>query len=201
MSTAPSQRGRATPEQSRNEILDAAQEALWELPVAKLTVGGLMAHTRLGRSSFYVHFADIGALVAALLERLEGELWEAAKAWTHTAVEGEAALDAAIDGVVDVWVRHGPVLRAIIEAGATDAEVAKLWREGVVERFAKVIAERLPQQPDATDHAVVDHHELATALLLMNERYLMDRLGRTPQADPQIVSVVLRTIWKRALGT
>ncbi len=194
-STSP-RRGRATPEQSRAEILDAAAHALWETPLAELTVGGLMGQTRLGRSSFYVHFTDMGDLAAALLEQLEGELWQAASAWTDETADGPDALGLAIEAVVEVWASHGPVLRAIVEAGLTDDRVAGLWREGVVERFAEVIANGITA---TTDTGGADAYELAIALLLLNERYLMDRLGRTPQADPTNVAATLRTIWTRTL--
>lgn len=186
---------RRTPEQSRAEILDAAEAALWDVPLTQLTVGTLMERTRLGRSSFYVHFSDTGELTAALLERLEGQLWQAASHWTSTD-GGPAALDAALEGVVDVWHRHGPVLRAIVEASFADARLDQLWRGGVIDRFAHAVAEAIRQLPDSRG---TDADELATALLLLNERYLMDRLGSQPQADPKLVSDTLRTLWHRAL--
>ena len=135
-------------------------------------------------------------LAAALLEQLEDELWQAASAWTDETAVGPEALGLAVGSVVDVWGRHGPVLRAIVEAGLTDPRVAGLWREGVVERFAEVIANGIAA---TTDTDAADAYELAIALLLLNERYLMDRLGRTPQADPNIVAATLRTIWTRTL--
>ena len=41
--------------------------------------------------------------------------------------------------------------------------------------------------------------ETATALLLMNESYLMDTLGRAPQADAKRVAETLGRIWVRTL--
>lgn len=187
--------GRRMPEESRAEILDAAEAALWEVPLAQLTVGTLMQRTRLGRSSFYVHFRDTSELAAALLERLEGELWAAAAHWT-VSDGGPAALDAALDGVVDVWHRHGPVLRAIVEASFTEPRLDQLWRGGVIGRFADAVADGIRQLPAGP---ATDPQELATALLLLNERYLMDRLGSQPQADPNLVALTLRTVWHRAL--
>lgn len=165
------------------------------MPLAQLAVGTLMERTRLGRSSFYVHFRDTGELAAALLERLEGQLWAAASHWTATD-SGPPALDAALDGVVDVWHRHGPVLRAIVEASFTDPRLEQLWRGGVIDRFAGAVADAIRQLPAGT---ATDPRELATALLLLNERYLMDRLGTQPQADPDLVALTLRTLWHRTL--
>jgi TetR/AcrR family transcriptional regulator, ethionamide resistance regulator len=123
------------------------------------------------------------------------ELWQAASHWTSTD-GGPAALDAALEGVVDVWHRHGPVLRAIVEASFADPRLDQLWRGGVIDRFADAVADTIRQLPDGSG---ADPDELATALLLLNERYLMDRLGTQPQADPKLVSNTLCTLWHRAL--
>lgn len=195
MSAAPAGTGRRSLEESRAEILDAAEAVLWEVPLTQLTVGALMARTRLGRSSFYVHFRDIGELAAGLLQRLEGQLWEAASRWTDTR-EGAPALDAALQGVVEVWHRHGPVLRAIVEASFADSRLQELWRKGVIDRFADAVADAIRRLPANSE---ADPKELATALLLLNERYLMDRLGTPPQTDPAVVVATLGTVWRRAL--
>src|SRR5215207_8047753 len=64
-------RERRRPEESEREILDAAEQLLRERPLSEITVGELMARTRLGRSSFYFYFGDLYDLVARLLTRLE----------------------------------------------------------------------------------------------------------------------------------
>lgn len=99
--------------------MDAAAHALWNAPLAELTVGRLMDMTRLGRSFFYVHFTEMSDLAATQLELLEGELWQAASAWTDETAVGPEALGVAVGSMVDVWDRHGSVLRAIVEAGPT----------------------------------------------------------------------------------
>jgi hypothetical protein len=46
---------------------------------------------------------------------------------------------------------------------------------------------------------VVDVDETARALIWLDERYLSEALGRTPQADPQVVVEVLYQIWVSTL--
>lgn len=191
--------GRRSPEESTELILDAAQHLLWERPLGELTIGRLMAATPLGRSSFYVYFDGIDDLVARLLERLEGELWQSARTWTegHTDPDG---LRAAIAGVVQVWVDHGPVLTAIVQASWDDQRVHALWRDGLMGRFVDGVAAGIRAEAAAghVDESL-DPSETATALLMMNERYLMDRLGRLPQHDPSAVTATLQAIWTRTL--
>lgn len=195
-----SSRVRRTPEESRREILTAAADALAEIPLAELTVGSLMDRTRLGRSSFYVHFDDIEDLVAAQLRELEEKLWEPASLWVEAAAtdRDEQRLHDAVAGVVAVWVEHGPVLRAITEAAMTNPRIRTLWREALMERFVDAVAAGIASTTQGTPSAA-PAREVATALLLMNERYLADRLGREPQHDPDEVTATLTTIWAATL--
>jgi hypothetical protein len=45
----------------------------------------------------------------------------------------------------------------------------------------------------------LDPVETATALVLMNERYLIERLGSQAQGEPQLVTKTLLTIWQRVI--
>lgn len=191
--------GRRSPEESTELILDAAQQLLWEVSLGELTVGTLMAATPLGRSSFYVYFDDVDDLVAQLLGRLEQALWQPARAWVDGAADRDG-LTAALDGVVDVWAEHGPVLSAIVQASWHDETVHTLWRDGLMGRFIDGVSSGIRREIDAgtiPDH--LDPVETATALLMLNERYLMDRLGRLPQHDPTTAATNLQQIWTRTL--
>ena len=46
---------------------------------------------------------------------------------------------------------------------------------------------------------LVDVDETARALVWLDERYLSEALGRTPQADPTLVVDVLHDIWVSTL--
>jgi AcrR family transcriptional regulator len=196
----PTQRGRRrAPAESVTEILDAAERLLWERPLSRLSVGELMAHTSLGRSSFYVYFRDINDLAGQLLARLEAQLWEPAAVWTESDADPPHSLAAAVRGVVAVWRRHGPVLRAIVEASLHDDHVHQLWRVGLMGRFIDAVTAGIDRETRAGRTRAVPSRETATALLMLNERYLMDRLGTVPQHDPEEVGNVLATIWTRTL--
>jgi AcrR family transcriptional regulator len=193
-------RKRRRPEESEREILDAAEQLLRERPLSEITVGELMARTRLGRSSFYFYFGDLYDVVARLLVELEAALWEPAERWIEGS-EGspEEDIRRAIGGVVSVWAAHGPILSAIAEASLHDREVASLWRDGVIERFVDAVTDRLTKEIKGGRIAHLHARETATALLLMNERYLMDTLGGAPQADAKRVAETLDRIWVRTL--
>ena len=193
--------GRRSREEARAEILDVAEQFLRERSVAELTVGELMERTAIGRSAFYVYFRDRYQLVAALLERLEAQLVEAARPWLTGSGHADPLADvrSALEGTVAVWSAHGPVLRAIAEAAGQDAQVEAVYRGGLLEHFITAVAERIEEGQALGRIGALDPRETAAALILMNERYLADRMGRIPQADPEAVVETLYCLWSAVL--
>lgn len=192
--------GRRSREEARTEILDTAEGFLRQRPFQELKVGELMQGTSIGRSAFYVYFQDRYQLIAALLERLEAQLVEAAEPWL-----GEVHLDpladvrSSIERTVAVWVAHGPVLRAIADAAPQDELVQAAYRWGLLERFIVAVAERIEEGQKLGRVQPLNPPETAAALILMNERYLADRLGTVPQSDPEEVVETLYGIWTAVL--
>lgn len=45
----------------------------------------------------------------------------------------------------------------------------------------------------------LDLDEIVTALMLITERYPLERLSRSEQRDPKTIAETLFTIWKRIL--
>ena len=117
-------------------------------------------------------------------------------------VEAPGDWEAFVDtlrGAVDVWQRHGPLMRAIVDAGSYDEEIDEAYRavrDGWVELSARLLARDVEEgrlQP-------VNTVELARALTILNEAYLMETLGRVPpQASPDLVLETLLLVWTRTL--
>ena len=178
-----------------------AEQVLREQSVEDLTVGDLMERTSIGRSAFYAYFRDRYDAVAALLERLEADLLEGTRPWLGGAAHSDPMSDirSALQRTVAVWMEHGPLLRAIAEAAGHDEEVAAVYRWGLLERSITAVAHRIEEEQALGRVRPLDARETATALVLMNERYLADRLGRPPQADPESVVDTLCEIWTAVL--
>jgi AcrR family transcriptional regulator len=191
--------GRRNPEEAELEILDAAEGFLSERPFRELTVGALMERTSIGRSAFYVYFRDRYDLIKRLLTRLEQDLFRASLPWLEGA--GNSALDVrnALEAVVQVWVRHGPVLRAIAEAATQDKEVEEAYRWGLIQKFIEAIARRLQQETAEGKVSGIDPADTAAALIFLNERFLQERMGGPRQDDPERVVRTLYHIWTRTL--
>jgi len=72
---------RRRPAEAEREILDAAEALLREGGFPRLTPAAVMMRTGLSRPSFYVYFRDVPDLLRRMLERIEGELFAAARLW------------------------------------------------------------------------------------------------------------------------
>src|SRR5215217_6721910 len=101
-------RRRRTPEVAEREIIAAAEELLRERPFRELTVDEVMRRTELSRPSFYVYFRDRHHLVLRVVEHIGGELFTMSDRWLRGTGEGPELARAALDGIVAVYVEHGP---------------------------------------------------------------------------------------------
>jgi AcrR family transcriptional regulator len=184
---------------AEREILAAAEELLRERPFRDLTVDEVMRRTELSRPSFYVYFRDRHHLVLRVVERFGAEMWTMSEGWfANTGSGGAASFREALAGVVAVYERHGAVLHALADAATVDPDVERA-HSALMQSFIDVIAGHIQAEIEAGRILPLDAKETARALALMNDRYLLVALGRTPTASPETVIETLATIWTRTL--
>ena len=184
---------------AEREIIAAAEELLRERPFRDLTVDEVMRRTELSRPSFYVYFRDRHQLVLRVVERLGAEMWETSEGWFENAgAGGPASFRQALEGVVAVWDRHGPVMHALADAATVDQDVERA-HGALMQSFMDVIAKHIESEIEAGRILPLDAKETARALSLMNDAYLLAALGRTRTATPEKVVETLSTIWMRTL--
>ncbi|GHB32665.1 TetR family transcriptional regulator [Streptomyces viridiviolaceus] len=186
------------PRESEREILDAAEQLLRERPFREISVDAVMSRTGLKRPAFYAHFRDRHDLALRVVENAGRTLFEMTDRW----LRGEdPAADArrAFEGLVEVYVEHGPVLRALSDAAASDEKVERAYK-ALVQRFIEATVRHIrDEQVRGRIGELGDVEQTASALIWMDERYLSEALGRVPHADPQVVVDVLYNIWMSTL--
>ena len=195
---APARRRRRTPEVAEGEIIAAAETFLRERPFRELTVDEVMRRTDLSRPSFYVYFTDRHQLVLRVVEHLGSELFTMSDRWLSGSGEGPALARQALDGIVAVYVEHGPVMRALADAAADDPGVEQAYT-ALVESFVDATARHIEEEIEAERILPLDARETARALVWMMERYLNLSLGQEPFTPVQAVGDTLSTIWTRVL--
>jgi AcrR family transcriptional regulator len=195
-------RRRRRPEEAERAILAAARAFLEERPFREMTVEGIMVRTGLSRPAFYAYFRDRYEVVTRLLEGIGGLLFALDWRWLSGG-EREGLIDALRAGS-QTFVEYGPVLRAIADAAGYDARVEQVYRYGLIEHIVAAVASRISLDVKAgLSPADLEPEEMARALVLMTERYLLDAFGR-PERRPsrRESAAVFRTlegIWVRTL--
>jgi TetR/AcrR family transcriptional regulator, ethionamide resistance regulator len=191
-------RRRRTPEVAEAEIVAAAEALLRERPFRELTVDEVMRRTDLSRPSFYVYFRDRHHLILRVVEHLGNELRTMSQRWYTGSGDGPAQAREAMEGIVDVFAEHGPVLRALADAAADDPEVERVYG-GLVQSFVDATRKHIDAEIAAGRVEPVDAGETARALVWMMERYLNLSLGRAQGSPRDKVAETLTVIWTRVL--
>ena len=191
-------RRRRRPEEAEREILDAAEELLRGRPFQRPD----------GRRAD-VADRPLASLLLRLLPRPPPPDHAPHRPDRRRAVRDVRALAAgqrrpvedaraAVEGVAAVYAEHGPVLRAIAEAASHDPDVEAIYH-GLIERFVRRPRRASRRRSRAGGSSRSNPRETARALVWMNERYLLETLGRLPQEPVDRVVETLWTIWVRAL--
>jgi AcrR family transcriptional regulator len=190
---------RVAREQSRARIVAAATELVRGRAYAELSVEDVMREAGLARTIFYRHFADLADLIGQAAREAVDELFEAERALADLAAPGDqlARIGEVIATAVAAFVCHGPLLRAVAEASAADAGLGG-GQAAIRRRFDTLAAEALGALPAfAADPESAG--EVAHALNLMNEAYLLDAYGREARVDPRRAQETLTAIWSAVM--
>lgn len=194
-STGTSRRVRRKPQDAEREILDAAEEFLQQNDFRNLTIDEVMQRTGMRRSAFYNYFPDRYGLIMSLVGRIEEEMMEASKLWLDKSDNPIESLTAALESAIQVWARHGRVLRALHEASFHDDQVQRYYRDGLVQNFIDAIAKRLRAEKRAGRTAIRNPNEVAHSLAVLNAAVLADSLGTKSGELPRAVPEALQHIW------
>lgn len=187
-------------EHTRREIIAAADALLRERPYRELSVESVMAGTGLTRTAFYRHFDDVPDLVLRVLQDVGAELLQIAQRWVEGATDDfPGAAREGLAGIVAFFGRHGALVAAVAEAAVTDERIEAGYG-GIIDMFTQLTTRGLDAMVARGQLAPLDTAALSRALNLMNERFLLDQLGREPCGDPATVQATLETIWLRAVS-
>src|SRR5260370_39529539 len=98
---------------------------------------------RVSRASFYVYFDSKHAVLGELVRRAVNLARAVAQPWVEEDVEPpERTLRQGTSLAVQLWMKHAPVLRAIVENWRSDERLAKIWME-MMEGFTSAATYRI----------------------------------------------------------
>jgi AcrR family transcriptional regulator len=181
--------------ESRQRIVAAAAELGRRRSYAELSVDAVMREAGLGRTIFYRHFDDLADLLLRTSREAVIELFEAQRGFVD-ARPGDAtdAVRSSLEAAVEVYRRHGPLLRCVAEAAAGDEQIAREYAL-MRDRFSDFAERALRDIAGLGQGGPANLAETARALNLMNETFLLDAYGREPRVAPQVAVQTLTEIW------
>ena len=183
-------------------ILECAYEALRKESMRTISIDRLAKGAGLSRSSFYFYFESKWQVLSALLSSVTDDVF-IASSMIFDRPEGispEAAIEHAVSEVVDVWERHGHVLREVGDAAAAEPALQAQW-DRILGRFIDAAAAAIER--DRSAGVALDGppaRSLAAALMWMGERNLGLMTMRSANAIPvdEIVETTT-TVWLRTV--
>ncbi|RSE35768.1 TetR/AcrR family transcriptional regulator [Acinetobacter junii] len=192
--TTSRRRPKHDPKESEREILNAAEQFLRDRPFRELNIDEVMRFTGLKRPAFYVHFRDKHDLILRLVQNIGKELFNIADGWLDID-NSEMDLSRALVDTVSVYMQHGRVLRAFVEAASGDERVNQVYRN-LIQDFITAAAQHIKNEQVAGKiKKELDVNETARALIWLEERYLSEVFGHSDQVDSELVIRVLQNIW------
>lgn len=182
--------------------MGAARSLLETHRFADLSVAKILHASGAAKGSFYFYFASKEDLLGALVEETVGFALDAAKNWTDSDDEDDpvSALRAGTIAGARLWQANAPVLRAIVEAAGTDADLDAQWR-AQMDRFTQAALARIDGDEQAQAWlAGRDPVPVVTALTWLGERvYYLAATGTPPFTDQDTVVETLTDAWSLAL--
>jgi AcrR family transcriptional regulator len=191
-------RRRRKPAAAETEILDAAEAFLKQLPFSEMTVDEVMSRTGLSRPSFYEYFRDRNHLLMKLIERLGDWTYACGDDWMAPGGGTVEQLRISMQRLSELYSDRGHLLRALADAAASNREVGVMYRR-FLSRFVDGTAARIRQGINDGKFLPCNPEEVSTALVLLNERYMIESAERSPQPQVRQIAETLFTIWKRVL--
>ena len=190
---------RSTGHLTREALLSAAARLLeGGASISTLSVAQVVREAGMSRATFYLHFPDKQALVAALAEDLFA--W---REYIGAEVLADPDLDRAdlarmLGMIVDRWSEHRAALGALVEVAEYDEELGAAWRREM-RRIADTAAIQLEERWRRIGRRDGDPRLIAEVFTWMFERscHQMLRSGTSPDALAEgLTAIIWSTISK-----
>ena len=184
-------------------VLEATEALLDEgVSYADLNIERIATRAGISRTAFYFYFRDKRELLLRLTEDVVDELYRQGDIWFSGNGDAAEDLHRALRNIAALYRENGAVLRAIVQAAATDDEVAVFWH-AILNRFVDATTARIEALQAAGGSAVrEDARAAAFVLCWMIERAFNQQLvlGQ-PLREDELVDALTGIFVRAVYGT
>jgi AcrR family transcriptional regulator len=184
-------------------VLEATEALLAEgVSYTDLNIERIATRAGISRTAFYFYFRDKRELLLRLTEDVTDELYRQGDIWFSGDGDPSAELREALANIGALYRKHGAVLGAIVQAAATDDEVARSWHQ-IVDRFVDATSRRIDDLQRSGGSVVTeDARASAFALCWMIERAFNQQLVlRAPLQEEALVDALTGIFVRAVYGT
>lgn len=178
-------------------ILDTCEALLAEKGYEAMTVGDIAQGAELSRAAMYFYFGSKQETVTALVARTVEQLWERSRVTSETENSSEA-IAMAMQRTVELWSKHGLVMRTAIDLSHTVPEIGELWNR-TADLFIAAITSVLERAGVPAGGKTTQATAMAQALCWMIERTFYHASQGT-LAELQSASSTCAHIWRIIAG-
>jgi AcrR family transcriptional regulator len=179
-------------------ILEGAERLLANRSLQELSVGDIIEEAGVSRTTFYFYFSSKFAVVSALLDSRLDEIYQGVRPWIES--EGEASFEflrSTLVTTTHTWLRHGPLMRAVMENSASDPDLREQWNT-ILDRFISEFAAHIDALRASGHYPPgMDSRTLATGLAWSTERVLYNSTLDLDErfTKPDEVAAFLFLLW------
>ena len=189
-------------QEKRRALLDAAYELFLERGAAKTSVEDITSRAKVGKGTFYLYFADKGAVTQALLARVSYQLLDDAVDASEHAKGLTSFPDQmifVIDHIIEALRRDTLMLR-FLERSFVWPELDKVEASGEVEPLMRKLFKTIMSSPEMAGRTEHEIYQRITALgsMCMSVCYSSILEGKPDNIDA--MKPVLYDIIRKALG-
>src|SRR3954449_8430518 len=196
---------RGAPTAKRAAVQQSVLEAMVGLldegaSYADLNIERIATRAGISRTAFYFYFRDKRELLLRLTEDVTDELYRQGDIWFSGDGAPADELGHALRNIGALYREHGAVLRAIVQAAATDDEIAISWHR-IVDRFVDATSHRI-EELQREGRAAVHEEARATAFALcwmvertFNQQLVLGEPFREKALVDALVGIFVRAVY------
>ena len=194
-------RPRVTGDDREAAILATAERLLTERNIAEISVDDLARGAGISRPTFYFYFGSKDAVVVALLS---GVIRDAERQLDGIFDDARGARSAGWRDVIAAFFQafgaHPSIVGAAAQELPTSAEIATMWSAALQDWISRVADGILAERARGAAPMTVSARDLATALVLLNERFLRSIFaGESAAPNSDAAIDVLAHIWTASI--
>src|SRR3954453_12892005 len=182
-------------------VLEATEGLLDEgVSYADLNIERIATRAGISRTALHFYFRDKRELLLRLTEDVVDELYRQGDLWFSGNGDAREDLHAALANIAALYRENGAVLRAIVQAAATDDAVAGFWH-AILDRFVSATTARI-ETLRAAGHSVVREDPRPAAFVLcwmieraFNQQLVLGQPVRGDELGDALAGIFVRAVY------